>query len=108
MANALKTIRKLAGETSIDAALILGSGLSDIGDMLSDKVTIPFDALKGFPSGGVSGHGKDLLIGEMGGKRLAILTGRSFYLDVALVYAVLGFVGMVLIARFIERRGDLD
>ncbi len=39
---------------------------------------------------------------------LAILTGRSFYLDVALVYAVLGFVGMVLIARFIERRGDLD
>lgn len=81
MANALKTIRKLAGETSIDAALILGSGLSDIGDMLSDKVTIPFEELKGFPSGGVSGHGKDLLIGDMGGKRLAILTGRQHYYE---------------------------
>lgn len=81
MAKALKTIRKLAGETPIDAALILGSGLSEIGDLLADKVTIPFAELKGFPSGGVSGHGKDLLIGEMGGKRLAILTGRQHYYE---------------------------
>ena len=81
MAKALKTIRNLAGDTPIDAALILGSGLSDIGDLLTDKVTIPFSDLKGFPQGGVSGHGKDLLIGQMGSRRLAILTGRQHYYE---------------------------
>lgn len=81
MAKALKTIQKLAGETPIDAALILGSGLSDVGDLLTEKVTIPFADLKGFPQGGVSGHGKDLLIGQMGDKRIAILTGRQHYYE---------------------------
>lgn len=81
MAKAVKTIRKLAGDVPIDAALILGSGLSDIGGLLADKVTIPFADLKGFPQGGVSGHGKDLLIGQMGGKRLAILTGRQHFYE---------------------------
>jgi purine-nucleoside phosphorylase len=81
MAKAIKTIRKLAGDTPIDAALILGSGLSEVGDLLEEKVTIPFADLKGFPQGGVSGHGKELLIGRMGGKRLAILTGRQHYYE---------------------------
>ena len=81
MAKAIKTIRKLAGDAPIDAALILGSGLSDIGDLLADKVTIAFSELKGFPQGGVSGHGKDLLVGQMGGKRIAILTGRQHYYE---------------------------
>ena len=49
--------------------------------MLSDKVAIPFSELKGFPGGGVSGHGRDLLIGTMGGKRIAILTGREHYYE---------------------------
>ena len=81
MAKALKTIRKLAGDAPIDAALILGSGLSEIGELLADKVLIPFSELKGFPQGGVSGHGKDLLIGQMGTKRIAILTGRQHYYE---------------------------
>ncbi|WP_417583987.1 purine-nucleoside phosphorylase [Pelagibacterium sp.] len=81
MAKALKTIRNLAGSAPIDAALILGSGLSEAGDLLTDKITIPFDDLEGFPQGGVSGHGKELLIGQMAGKRLAILTGRQHYYE---------------------------
>lgn len=81
MAKAVKTIRKHAGDAPIEAALILGSGLSEIGNLLADKVAIPFAELKGFPQGGVSGHGKDLLIGEMGGRRLAILTGRQHYYE---------------------------
>lgn len=81
MTKAAKTIRKIAGDTPIAAGLVLGSGLSAIGDMLADKVAIPFSELKGFPGGGVSGHGRDLLIGEMGGKRIAILTGREHYYE---------------------------
>ena len=81
MTKAAKTIRKIAGDLTLDAALVLGSGLSALGDALKDQVAIPFSELKGFPSGGVSGHGRDLLIGTMGGKRLAILTGRQHYYE---------------------------
>ena len=81
MAKAIKTIRNLAGNETVDAALILGSGLSEIGDLLGEKVTIPFAELKSFPQGGVSGHGKELLIGTMAGKRIAILTGRQHYYE---------------------------
>lgn len=41
----------------------------------------------------------------------AILIGqvinRTFMIDVAIIYGILGFVGTILIARFIERRGDV-
>lgn len=81
MTKAIKTIRKIAGDLTLDAALVLGSGLSAIGDDLKDRIAIPYSELKGFPGGGVSGHGRDLLIGTMGGKRLAILTGREHYYE---------------------------
>ena len=32
----------------------------------------------------------------------ALLSGRSIYLDVALVYAVLSFVGVIVVARYLE------
>jgi purine-nucleoside phosphorylase len=81
MSKAVKTIRKIAGKAPIEAGLVLGSGLSAIGDMLGDKVAIPFSELKGFPGGGVSGHGRDLLIGTLGGRRIAVLTGREHYYE---------------------------
>lgn len=81
MTKALKTIRKIAGDAPIDAALVLGSGLSALGETLEDRIAIPFSELKGFPAGGVSGHGRDLLIGTLSGKRLAILTGREHYYE---------------------------
>lgn len=81
MSKAHKIIRKQAGEAPIDAVLVLGSGLSDIAGQLTDRVAIAFDDLKGFPRGGVSGHGSHLLVGQMGGKRLAILTGRQHYYE---------------------------
>ncbi len=82
MTKAARTIQKIAGDAPIAAALVLGSGLSELGEMLRDKVAIPYSELKGFPAGrGVSGHGRDLLIGEMGGKRIAVLTGREHYYE---------------------------
>ncbi|NCB00471.1 MAG: pH regulation protein F [Clostridia bacterium] len=35
---------------------------------------------------------------------LAGLTGQPYLLDIALVYAVLGFIGTILMAKFVERR----
>jgi purine-nucleoside phosphorylase len=81
MSKALKTIHKAAGTEPIAAALILGSGLGAVGDLIADRVAIPFAELKGFPGGGVSGHGRELLLGTLGGKRIAVLTGREHYYE---------------------------
>ena len=34
---------------------------------------------------------------------LALLEGRGIYLDVALVYALLSFLGVIVVARYLER-----
>ena len=81
MTKATKTIQKIAGKEPISAALVLGSGLSAIADTLEDRVTIPYSELKDFHGAGVSGHGRDLVLGIMGGKRIAILTGREHYYE---------------------------
>lgn len=81
MTSAVEIIQNRAGSEPVAAALVLGSGLSAIGELLADKVSIPYSELEGFPGGGVSGHGRDLLIGSMGGKRIAILTGREHYYE---------------------------
>lgn len=84
--NVLDIIHQRVGDAPIDAALVLGSGLSGLGELLENKTTIAFAHLEGFPgygksSSGVSGHGRELLIGEMAGKRVAILTGREHYYE---------------------------
>lgn len=84
--SAVQTIRSRAGETTLDAAIVLGSGLSALADALTDRVAVPYADLEGFPGHGstnaaVSGHGRDLMIGNMGAKRVAILTGREHYYE---------------------------
>ena len=84
---ALNVIRARAGvDVSVSAAIVLGSGLAGIGELLTDRVDIAYADLEGFPGAaglgeGVSGHGKDLLIGSLGGKRVAVLTGREHYYE---------------------------
>jgi len=38
---------------------------------------------------------------------MGVVIDRSFMIDVALIYGVLGFIGTIMIARFVERRGDI-
>lgn len=84
--SAVDIIRAKVGAEPIEVGLVLGSGLSALGELLEDKITISYAELEGFPgygssAAGVSGHGKDLLVGKMGGKRVAILTGREHYYE---------------------------
>ncbi len=36
----------------------------------------------------------------------SVITDRSFLMDIAIIYSLLGFLSSVLIARFIERKGE--
>jgi multicomponent Na+:H+ antiporter subunit F len=36
----------------------------------------------------------------------SMILDRSFIMDIAIIYSLLGFISSVLIARFIERKGQ--
>ncbi|OJY37353.1 MAG: purine-nucleoside phosphorylase [Rhizobiales bacterium 65-9] len=73
----LATLHPALEGLSADIGVVLGSGLTSVADAARDRVAIPFSEIAGFPqTPAVTGHGRELVVGELGGKRVAILTGR--------------------------------
>jgi purine-nucleoside phosphorylase len=64
------------GVDNHDAAVILGSGLSDYARNLEGTIEIPYEDIPGFPVPQVVGHGGVLLSVPIGDKRLLVLSGR--------------------------------
>ncbi|MCL1600395.1 MAG: purine-nucleoside phosphorylase [Actinomycetia bacterium] len=64
------------GVDTHDAAVVLGSGLSDYARELDGAIEIPYADIPGFPVPQVVGHGGVLLSVPIGDKRLLILAGR--------------------------------
>jgi purine-nucleoside phosphorylase len=56
--------------------LVLGSGLGVLAEGLGDGVSIPFNAIPGFPDAGVSGHAGQMVAGRLGGRPVLIQSGR--------------------------------
>jgi purine-nucleoside phosphorylase len=59
-----------------DAAIVLGSGLGDFAEGLTDAVVAPYDTLPHWPQSRVVGHAGRLVVGGVAGKRVAALSGR--------------------------------
>lgn len=38
---------------------------------------------------------------------IGVLVNRTYMVDVGIIYGILGFIGVIMIARFIERKGDI-
>lgn len=84
IAQATSIIASKIGDFKPDIGMILGSGLASLVDEVSDAVKIPYDDLPGFPShgaGAVTGHGTNLILGMLGGQKVAILEGRKHYYE---------------------------
>ena len=64
-----------------DIALILGSGLGFLGDHCQNAVTIPYGDIPGFPVSTAPGHDGQLVLGELSGKRVAVMRGRFHYYE---------------------------
>ncbi|HEY5339776.1 MAG TPA: purine-nucleoside phosphorylase [Candidatus Aquilonibacter sp.] len=60
----------------IDAAVILGSGLSSALRDVMTHVSIPYDGLLGMPVATLRGHAGEVLVGTWKGKRVAAFAGR--------------------------------
>jgi len=64
------------GVDSHDAAVVLGSGLSDYARELDGAIEIPYEDIPGFPVPQVVGHGGVLVSVPIADKRLLVLAGR--------------------------------
>lgn len=73
-------IRDRAGAEAPAYGLILGSGLGHLAEQV-DGVAIDYADLPGFPYAGVSGHNPKLVVGQLGGTRVAVFGGRSHYYE---------------------------
>lgn len=60
---------------------MLGSGLGDFCDTLLDATTAPYAELRHWPASNVVGHAGRLVIGSVGGKRIAALSGRVHFYE---------------------------
>lgn len=75
-----KMTEALQGRTP-KTALVLGSGLGDLVDEVSNAVRIPYGELPVFPQSGVTGHAGQLVAGELGGTPVVMLAGRAHYYE---------------------------
>jgi purine-nucleoside phosphorylase len=65
-----------AHATGLRAGLVLGSGLKDFADHVEQPVVVPFAEVPGWPVPHVQGHGGALVVGTVGGTKVACLSGR--------------------------------
>ncbi len=61
--------------------LILGSGLGDLADMVTDPDIIPTATIPNWPVSTVQGHQGRLVIGHLGGQIVLVLQGRTHYYE---------------------------
>jgi purine-nucleoside phosphorylase len=78
---AADAIRARAGSEPVALGIVLGSGLGGLAAKVEDAVRIPYADLPGFPVSGVTGHAGALVVGWLGGARVAMLAGRAHYYE---------------------------
>ena len=64
-------------EHSPRLGIVLGSGLGDVADAVSDPVVLDYEALPGFPRPSVEGHAGRAVLGVVGGVPVVVLQGRA-------------------------------
>lgn len=74
--NAAAFIRQTLGERSPKTALILGSGMGEIANLLTDTVSLSYKELAGFPVPSVAGHAGEMVAGKLGKTDVLCLKGR--------------------------------
>jgi len=114
---AIMVIEAQAGLRRVRCAIVLGSGLGRLAECIENPVTIPYDAIPGFPVSGVPGHAGALILGDLAGVEVLLFAGRShyyehgkadaMYLPIAVARAM-GAETLILSNAAGSTRGELD
>ena len=73
-------VRKRIGGVP-DVAVVLGSGLGAFANLLNDAVSMPYGDLPNWPMSKVIGHEGRLVVGTLGTRRVAALSGRAHFYE---------------------------
>lgn len=78
-----ETVRAIAGRTAFrpSIGLIVGSGLGEIAKALRLEAAIPYAELPHMPQSTAPGHEGALVLGSLGARRLAVLSGRFHFYE---------------------------
>ncbi len=74
-------VQRLCSNGEVLTGLILGSGLHDFANQLTDATVFSYADLPGFPQPSVEGHAGKLIVGLMAGKPVACLAGRVHFYE---------------------------
>ena len=64
-----------------ETAIILGSGLGAMAELIEQAVVIPYDTIPHFVSSTATGHQGNLICGMLGGKAILAMQGRFHYYE---------------------------
>jgi purine-nucleoside phosphorylase len=64
-----------------EIAIVLGSGLGGLADKIEQEHAIQYASIPHFPVPTVEGHGGRLILGTLGGRRIAAMQGRFHYYE---------------------------
>ena len=73
---AAAAVRSAIAPRAPRVAIVLGSGLGFLGDLLQDAVHVKYGAIPGFPEPGVVGHKGELIAGTLDGVSVLAQSGR--------------------------------
>lgn len=62
-------------------AVVLGSGLGNLANYMSNTIEIPYEEIPNFPRTTVAGHEGRLIFGELGGRDIVAMKGRFHYYE---------------------------
>lgn len=62
-------------------AIVLGSGLNEMAESLTDVTSVPYEDIPGFYKTGVQSHVGKLMVGKLNGHLLLILSGRFHFYE---------------------------
>lgn len=74
-------IREKIGSFVPEVAMILGSGLGFLGDIVEDAVPVPYDGIPHFKPSTAPGHKGRLVFGTLAGRRVAVMQGRMHHYE---------------------------
>jgi purine-nucleoside phosphorylase len=76
IAEAADAVRARLGDRKPTAAIVLGSGLGQFAERLTDAVRIPYAQIPHFPAPTVIGHSGELVAGSLQGRTVLVQSGR--------------------------------
>ncbi len=78
---AVKDVRLVSKNFEPQVGIILGSGLSHLGNAIQDPVNVEYESISNFPLSTVETHSGRLILGHLGGKRVVAMQGRFHFYE---------------------------